>query len=205
MKRWKNSLGMAAGGALWLLAIGIGLAVLLDYEQTPGREGAALVHWPYDCEIKRDPARPTLVMFVHPRCPCTRASVGELARFMTHGQGRVSARVIFSKPPGRAEDWAQTDLWRSALAIPGVSVQIDGGDAAAKFRAETSGHTLLFDSQGRLIFSGGITSGRGHAGDNAGLNALEALLRGQPAGANHTPVFGCPLSTPDSLCKTTIP
>ena len=44
--------------------------------------------------------------------------------------------------------------------------------------ATTSGHVLLYDAGGVLRFAGGITDGRGHEGDNAGLDAALALLRG---------------------------
>jgi hypothetical protein len=44
-----------------------------------------------------------------------------------------------------------------------------------------------------LIFSGGITGSRGHAGDNDGEQALlEALTHGGGARATAS-VFGCPL------------
>jgi hypothetical protein len=44
-----------------------------------------------------------------------------------------------------------------------------------------------------LIFSGGITASRGHAGENAGVLALVALLtHGRPE-RRATSVFGCPL------------
>jgi hypothetical protein len=35
--------------------------------------------------------------------------------------------------------------------------------------------TLLFASNGNLLFNGGITGSRGHAGDNAGENGPNAL------------------------------
>jgi hypothetical protein len=63
-----------------------------------------------------------------------------------------------------------------------------------RFRAETSGDALLYDEHGRLLFSGGITVARGHAGDNAGLGAIEALVRGDTNVRRQTPVFGCALN-----------
>ena len=52
----------------------------------------------------------------------------------------------------------------------------DDGAEARRFGAETSGQTLLYDEHGALLFSGGITGARGHAGDNAGRASLVALL-----------------------------
>jgi hypothetical protein len=78
--------------------------------------------------------------------------------------------------------------------IPGVTVHLDdAGREARLFASMTSGETLLFDAEGRLKFHGGITASRGHSGDNAGRDALEALLRGQASQQVITPVFGCSL------------
>ena len=57
----------------------------------------------------------------------------------------------------------------------------------------TSGHALLFDRDGRLLFRGGITPARGHEGDNFGASAIAARLAGRPARAE-APVFGCPIA-----------
>jgi hypothetical protein len=69
----------------------------------------------------------------------------------------------------------------------------EDGSEARRFEIETSGHTLLFDGAGRLMFSGGITSARGHSGENAGRSALGTLLRGGTPVLDKTLVFGCAL------------
>jgi hypothetical protein len=134
-------------------------------------------------------------MFAHPHCPCTRASVGELAQIMAHALGKVNAYVLFVKPPNAPAGWDDTELRASAAAIPGVTVVTDeNGKEAARFGAETSGHTLVFDRSGTLVFSGGITVSRGHAGDNAGESAVIAVLSQQAIERTRTPVFGCSLT-----------
>jgi hypothetical protein len=85
-------------------------------------------------------------------------------------------------------------LRRSAAEIPGVTVLSDvDGTEARKFGAETSGHTFLFDHLGRLLFSGGITQSRGHAGDNAGESAIVSLANTRTSSQTKTFVFGCSL------------
>ena len=133
-------------------------------------------------------------MAVHPQCPCSRASLAELAQLMARSQGRIHATVVFVQYPGVSAQWMQTGTWRQAQAIPGVQVVSDkNGALCRKFGAFTSGQTFLYNGQGRLLFSGGLTSERGHEGDNAGLRAALALLRGTPPTLTRTPVFGCPL------------
>ena len=51
--------------------------------------------------------------------------------------------------------------------------------------------TVLYDAAGHLLFHGGITPSRGHSGDNAGSQAIAALLTHHLADRQHTPVFGC--------------
>jgi hypothetical protein len=67
------------------------------------------------------------------------------------------------------------------------------GTEARRFGALTSGQVVVYDADGRLRFSGGITPARGHAGDNAGRSAIIALLEGASSASVETPVFGCSL------------
>lgn len=194
MRFKKNRLLLTAAGTSWLLIISVGIATLWNYESTPGVAAATPNLWPAASRIRPAADRATLVMLAHPHCPCTRASINELARLMTQAQGRVTAYVLFVKPPDFSDRWAQTDLWETAAAIPGVTPVLDvEGVEAGLFRAETSGQTALYDAAGNLLFSGGITSARGHAGDNAGRAAVVSLLTSDEAGAQDTPVYGCPL------------
>jgi hypothetical protein len=108
--------------------------------------------------------------------------------------------VLFVKPAGAGTDWDDTELRRSAAAIPGVTVLTDeNGTEAARFGAETSGHTLVFDRNGTLLFSGGITASRGHAGENAGESAVLAALTQQRIMRDRTPVYGCSLTNRPSM------
>ena len=97
-------------------------------------------------------------------------------------------------PTRLPEGWENTELWRTAAALPGVTVlRDDDGDEARHFGAVTSGQTLLYDTDGMLQFNGGITGARAHAGDNAGRQSLVALINRKPASHYLTNVFGCAL------------
>jgi len=138
-----------------------------------------------------------LLVFAHPRCPCTRATLAELGKLMTHQQGQVSVTVLFVTPRDPGAGWGPNGLWAAAEAIPGVRARADaGGEEAARFGAATSGQAALYGRDGALRFSGGITGSRGHEGDNPGLSALTEALG--PAGGRGTnaPVYGCPLFDP---------
>src|SRR5258706_6294995 len=187
-----------AAVVLWAPAVAFGINVLWKYSTTPGHPGTPPSDWPPSAPIERVNGRATLVLFAHPQCECTKATLGELAIIMVHAPGQVDADVFFYLPGRETSEWARTDLWRSAAAIPGVRVHEDREAATAQtFGAFTSGQTLLYDAYGRLLFKGGITAFRGHSGDNAGRGALAALLQGETPRQNifpgMTPVLGCSL------------
>lgn len=168
------------------------MGALWSYSLTPGDQHEPLERWPTGSPIARLHDRPTLVMFAHPRCPCSRASVGELALIMARVPGRLAAHVVFPSPSEGGSGWSDTPLWRAAADIPGVQVLRDeDGREARRFGAVTSGQTLLYDAGGRLAFSGGITSARGHAGDNAGRSSVISVVKEGKAARARTPVFGC--------------
>lgn len=179
---------------LWSFVVLSGLAVLWNYESMPGDWLTQPEAWPVASTIDRCESDYTLVMFAHPRCPCTRASIRELEVLMTRVAPRVEAIVMFLSPQGVAHDWHQTDLWRHVAAIPNASPAVDhNGSEAALFGAQVSGHVELFDRLGRRVFSGGITVSRGHEGDNEGRASIESLvLRGEKRHAE-TFVYGCAL------------
>ena len=195
----KKILSTTLFGAAWLIALFCGLRALANYENASGKIGATPESWPVASRIPRPTDRATLIMLVHPHCPCTRASMSELAQIMAHVQGKASAYVLFLKPANSGGDWDDTDLRRSAAKIPGVSVLTDvEGEEASRFGAETSGHTLLFDAAGRRLFNGGITASRGHAGENAGESAIVSLINERTAQRRSTLVFGCALRSDDA-------
>jgi hypothetical protein len=173
------------------------LVALAWYDNSPAVPQPLVDEWPGGSAIQRSERGLTLVMFAHPRCPCTRASLGELEKIVAHCQPTVTPWVVFFKPDGAEDNWEQTDLWRSASAIPGAHVIRDlGGEEARRFHVTTSGQTLLYGAWGELLFSGGITFARGHAGDNAGRTAIESYTAGNSPGYCQTPVFGCPIIAP---------
>jgi hypothetical protein len=188
--------------SLWLAIAVAGTWGLMIYEYIPGQDRGIPATWPSSSGIPRAPNLSTLVMFAHPDCPCTRASIGELAVLMTHCQNLARVYVIFLQPAGSGPDWLHTDLWRSAEEIPGVVVRKDEqGREAGYFQASTSGRVVLYDARGKLLFTGGITSSRGHDGDSAGLSALMKLLHHEATPVRETPVFGCSLLDPPRIAQ----
>lgn len=178
--------------AIWALGLAVGFKQAWEYELTPGVSAAAPAHTLFASLPQSQPGLPVLIVFAHPQCTCTRATIGNLDSLLAHTPCPLNTYVVIVHLPGEPAGWDKTDLWQSARAIPGVHVVLDqNGNLARQFGARTSGQTLLYAANGSLLFRGGITSERGHYGDNDGTDAILAELRhptGKPA---VTPVFGC--------------
>jgi hypothetical protein len=187
----------SALAAAWLCLVVGGLVVVARYDNGAGRGASAHGHWPAQSRLVRDRVSPTLVLIAHPRCSCTRASLTELAEIMARTRNQARAYVVFAKPGRLSGDSEATALWAQASTIPHVSlVHDDDGREAAAFGAATSGQVFVYSTAGDLLFSGGTTPSRGHAGDNAGRRTIVALIRHEQPEQRTTPVFGCALLGP---------
>src|SRR5579864_2405195 len=109
-------------GVVWLIAVAGGMRAMLNYENTPGTAGDPPATWPSQSRIPRAAGLPTIVVMGHPKCPCTRATIGELAALMARLHNRAQAVVVLVRPHGTPDGWDDTDLRRSAAEIPGVTV-----------------------------------------------------------------------------------
>jgi hypothetical protein len=193
MKRTPSGIPWIVGTVVWLVVVLGGFAQLQTYKATAGSPGQPPQTWPPGSVVTHDAGRPVLIMFAHPHCPCTRASVSELARLLSR-HPELDARVLFLRPEGFEEDWERTDLWRTVAEMPRAhSVRDDNGREAARFGATTSGQVLLFDKAGRLQFSGGLTASRGHEGESLGQRRITELLTTGTTDRRDSPVFGCSL------------
>jgi hypothetical protein len=178
----------------WIASALIGIWAMLDYAMTPAATQTAQCVWPAPSRLPLDPLRPTLLMFIHPRCPCSRASLAELEIVAAKCKGRVAARIVFVRPEGGGDDWQKTGLLRAARRVSGAVVAWDAnGVEASRFRATTSGEAFLYSPGGELLFQGGLTASRGHQGDNTGRSAVIALVDGKNTDCRRGPTYGCPL------------
>ncbi len=185
--RWR----WLCGGLLWVALIAVGMVALAQYSQTPGAGAAP----PPASEVglTLSTAHHTLVMAVHPKCPCTRATMYELERLVRRCGEELDVVVLVYQPTLQP-DWDEPDPFGVGSRFIDARVEADlDGETARKLGTFTSGAVVLYASDGTPAFWGGITAGRGHAGDNLGSDAILRAVRGQTPRHRHTAVFGCAL------------
>lgn len=199
------SLKTVAAGALalcWLGSIGAAANVFWNYEGTPGVSLPAPRRFPAQATITHKIPlalhRDTVLLFLHPHCPCSRATLHELRRIHDAIHQPSAIDILFVKPPGAGARWCHTALWRRAKSFKWAAVKRDNHGRLAKlFDARTSGQLCLYNPEGVLLFSGGITGARGHRGPNAGMASVVRLINSAPEShwrpAASAPVFGCSL------------
>jgi hypothetical protein len=191
---------------VWTAALIAGVWVARSYGTGHPEE---LLHvpttWPPGIDLQRDPNRLTLLLVVHPDCDCTRRALASLRDIRGRSVNRLAVRIVFTHAHHTPESLEQSDTWFEATDIPDAEVSVDkDGQAVRRFGFRKSGHALLYDRNGLLLFSGGITpSGAGDAAvianasagtDNPGANAIVLFVLAGGATKTHAPVPGCLLA-----------
>lgn len=175
---------------LWLTSVAGGMGYLFRYQFTPGAAAAAPERWPVHASFVLDARRPTLLLVAHEHCTCTRASLAEMARIMTHLRGEAVGHVVLVSP--ESDDESSDDLLEQARLIPHTTVHHDAtGREADLFGARTSGQAYVYAPDGALRFAGGITPSRAHEGRSEGHRAIEEAILQAISSTAQTPVYGC--------------
>lgn len=177
---------------LWLVGVVAGLYKLSMYSNTPAPVAAQPDVWPRDAKVALARDRPTILVTLHPRCTCSRATLEELKHLLSAVRVPLRVQILMYDPDLDSGAWAESKLAMQARSIPGVKLIRDPrGRESQRFGMSISGQTAVYAPGGRLVFSGGITRARGHVGDNAGRAAILAIVSDLQPETSRTPVFGC--------------
>lgn len=169
------------------ISVVTGMFAIARFDDTPGEVMPAPERWPMESSVSRSKTGPELVVFAHPFCSCTVATLHELDSLPV----KPHTTVLFFRPSANSK-WRAERLWQMAKQLPNANVLWDdGGREAKRFGATTSGYMILYDAAGRLMFRGGVTATRGHEGDNEGLTSLISTLRSGIPAHDVSRVFGC--------------
>jgi hypothetical protein len=183
-------------GLGWLALIGAGFGWIHAYETTAGPESSLHAAWSSRSAPEIAAGHREIVMAVHPRCPCTEASLRALARIMEKSNGQTDVRLLVYRPEHSPQSWAGSH-WKDVLkSTKGIAFVDDpGGREASRLGMKTSGAVVFFDGSGQLRFVGGLTATRGADDDSIGVELLRTVVAGGVAKSTTCDVFGCPLAT----------
>lgn len=110
-----------------------------------------------------------IILFAHPECPCTLASIRELKNLAV--KYNFEPLVVFSelknienslKVIGNELNDNKTIVKKLKI----TSIIDENNEIIKKHNFQTSGFTLLFDNYYNLIYTGGVTPYRGHIGES---------------------------------------
>lgn len=180
--------------AVWAIAIGVGTVWITDFSTGPGRTGDSPAVLPSVYLNENTTNLPKLFVFLHPYCQCSRATLAELSRLAERNMDLMEIHIFIVPLSDQSTESNSFDFEKKASEIPNAKLSTIGESEIKEFGAVTSGQTLLYDRQGNLVFSGGITRARGHEGDNFGSENIEEYLHGRDIPFVQTPVFGCLLT-----------
>lgn len=182
----------------WLGLIAIGYTWLFRYSFVAGEASTAPGSVPHSLASSNSSSRWQVFLALHPRCPCSTATVRELAKILTRATDVSVVTVLMYKPSNEPDSWLEGRLLDECRRM-NCRVRSDPeGSYARVLGAVTSGDVVVYDASGKLRYHGGITGSRGHEGDNLGQQSVIDLLRGRNASRTSMPVFGCPIQKKDA-------
>lgn len=186
---------------IWVILCTIGLgAVSLHSFDGVVADSPKNSCWPQDSRLVQDD-RERLVIFIHPQCPCTIATLSELEAILVRKTVPTTCVISATDP-----EWLTSKVMQQIKKLQthysaSIDIFLDtDGSEGERFEAIASGHCMYFDRHGKKVFSGGITASRGHVGDSDARYRLLELIQMEPDGVdvevvNCFPVFGCRLPT----------
>src|SRR5687768_1828200 len=82
--------------------------------------------WPKNSRVSLADSRCTLLFFIHPRCPCTRASVTELEKLLAghtlEKRQRPEVIVVAAVPPEASTEWRDSNTIKRAMHLPNAAL-----------------------------------------------------------------------------------
>jgi hypothetical protein len=184
-----------AAAVVWLVACVAGAHAVMRYATAPGVVTTTPATWPHDTALQKSSIGNTLLLFVHPMCPCTKATLSELKELVENH--KLPVTVVVYTPEAAGAKWQESALVRDFRQLDNAAIVHDvDGIESRRFGVTTSGHALLYNSADELLYSGGITKARGEIGDNDARQCLQNQLSSPGQAALSQPTFGCPLNSP---------
>ena len=180
---------------VWGACVLLGLLQAWTYEMTPGGSGQTPGQFPAKTELKLPGDKSSLLVFMHPKCPCSQATLEKLQELKEKVQDKLDVQVVMYYPKEKGPAFIEDSLAKGTRKLGYAVIPDEEGTEAKRFGAQTSGHAFMFSSDKKLLFSGGLTSARGHAGPSAASENILAILSASDPSLRSAETFGCCIDT----------
>ena len=193
----------------FLVLIWIALVIVISsyfyiYQYT---DGHIVVRQDYSDAIKllnskAEVEYPLTLLFLHPECPCSDASIYELQQIQKLNK-EMNYKVVISYPKNTFEKWSNSNRAKRQLNRDSIFELLDDKEnvLAKAFGAYTSGFTLIFNTPEDLVFAGGITPSRGHLGRTI---AHEIVQEASFLNFTKNEVYGCSIDSKENCIEENI-
>ena len=176
---------------LWLFILVAGISAFAKFAYTPGETAHAPKLWPALTRLKAPNQLPKLLVFVHPKCGCSEATLRNLEKILPDLVNKVQIKIVMNDL-GDPAMLQGSKAFAQASAFKNVDIVVDhGGYETAAFGVKTSGQAMLYDETGHLVFQGGLTPFRGHEGVSEGEISVVKWIQTREMVWKDTSVFGC--------------
>ncbi|MGC3990136.1 MAG: hypothetical protein QM796_10740 [Chthoniobacteraceae bacterium] len=105
--------------AMWACAVVTGFALVTRYEVKPGRAEIVPAQWPQNLPVHPDGTRQNLLLFAHPQCVCTRATLTELEQILETHPGQLQVTVLMWAPSDLGEAWVHSPALAAGCQLTG--------------------------------------------------------------------------------------
>jgi hypothetical protein len=191
---------------IWIAAILAMVAATFIYSNDAGSLGTPVadISRISTDNIFSDGDEETFLFFFHPKCPCTSASITELKNIINDIKPVTVNLIGIALADSTDSSWKESTNYREFSKIKGSRIIDDyGGSISVRLGAETSGVLGHYNSNGQLLFWGGVTASRGHEGRAKAYEIITSYFKNRSADEyidfSTGEVFGCGLY--DSICN----
>jgi hypothetical protein len=188
---WKK-ISLMIFAAIWTVIFFVSWSLFYSFSTTAGKH-TVMMRWPASEALPLLHDKPNILIFLHPKCSCSVASIAEFRRLVDSLSGRVHVRAILMKYQ-QVRSKEIPEGFASLFEIPEIKIsRDDDGIISKSLGALTSGIVYLIDEEGLVVYQGGLTASRGHGGITAGSEFIRAWVTKRDDKTFMQKVFGCHL------------
>lgn len=176
---------------LWIFVILAGVSALARFAYVPGDAANAPKSWPILTRLPAPANRPEILVFLHPKCGCSQATLRNLETMLPEIGEKAVVKLVLNDL-GDPKLLEESRAFSTAKTLKNITLVVDhNGFETNAFEVKTSGQVMLYDESGRLVFAGGLTPFRGHEGVSEGELSIVKWLNQRDMTWKTTSVFGC--------------